>query len=219
MSDKPTANTSTLKGILQKAFQHFKKAPPAPVSAIYQELINRSLKAEVHFSQNPLTSSISVRPMKEDEWKDYRDAMLLFLEEDKAPGDDIGAVRRWTEKDVRKIIRKSDDGIFGLYDEGKFIGTSSLILQNKGTEAFHGNTWIEKEYRGRGLSGKLLTATLDWAKSHTSVRRIVVSHRDGNKATQAIQSKFGFVHTHDKQPSFWREREHAEKYYALQIRP
>ena len=53
-------------------------------------------------------------------------------------------------------------------------------------------SYIDSEYRGKGLSALLYQARINWART-LGFERITVGHREGNEASKAANQKFGFV--------------------------
>lgn len=149
-------------------------------------------------------SPIEIRALREDEWmilkdlrlKAVRDNPRLFLctyEQEAARPD----------ADWLDLIRLDDRQVFGLFDGPRLIGLTAVfkfIHDPEGHTVKLGMSYIEPEYRGRGLSRLLYTARLDWARDK-GFKRAIVSHRDGNEASRRANAAFGFA---------WYESEELE---------
>ncbi len=57
-------------------------------------------------------------------------------------------------------------------------------------------TYIEPEYRARGLSGLLYKARIDWALRNTMFKKLSVGHRMDNEPSKRAMLAHGFKFTH-----------------------
>lgn len=92
------------------------------------------------------------------------------------------------------MLCNDDERIFGLFDTEMLIGITGIfksIHDPEGKTALLGMSYIDKEYRGMGLSKLLYQARLDWAREK-GFEKAAVSHREGNEASKAANQKFGF---------------------------
>lgn len=142
--------------------------------------------------------SIAIRPLRPAEWTRLRDLRLKALAE--SPGNFFatladardGPQGRWLE------MLESDDGvIFVLFDGDAPIGLTAVYVDRAIPErdtAGLGMTWIEPAYRGQGLSRLIYRARVAWARE-MGMRRIIVSHRDGNEPSRRAMLAAGFRET------------------------
>lgn len=136
-----------------------------------------------------------IRGFRDDEWKLLRDKRLEALKSDSgvflrnydaeaAYGDE-----RWIN-----VIRLKDGKVFGLWHGVKLIGITGVFRDEhdaSGKSAKLGMSYIERAYRGRGLSRLLYEARIEWARAN-GFERIIVSHRDGNEVSRRANAAFGF---------------------------
>ena len=146
-----------------------------------------------------ILSDISIRALDPGEWKLLRDFRLKALES--APGafalshDECAS---WTEDAWRTEIAAPTHQIFGLFDGQTLIGITAAFTWRgdpTGQTALLAMSYIEPEYRGRGLSNTLYEARLDWIRRSGRFRKVHVSHRASNEASRRANQRHGFVRT------------------------
>jgi GNAT superfamily N-acetyltransferase len=86
---------------------------------------------------------------------------------------------------------------FGVYHENRQIGFARVV-SDKATFAYIGDVFILDEYRGKGLSKRLMEAMLDHPELQ-NLRRWVLATKDAHK----LYSQFGFNSL--KFPNRWME--------------
>ncbi len=85
--------------------------------------------------------------------------------------------------------------VFGLFDGSQLIGVTAMFTHSgdpSGETAFLAMSFIQPEYRGRGLSRLLHQARLEWVRAHSRFKRIVVGHRESNEISRRANQAFGF---------------------------
>jgi GNAT superfamily N-acetyltransferase len=100
-------------------------------------------------------------------------------------------------------VSNPNGACFGLYYSDELIGITSIIVadEEKPDEAYMTQSYIRKEYRGRGLSRLLYEARLEWAKAH-QIKCLKIGHRANNLASKAANQHYGFNYTH-AEPRNW----------------
>ena len=162
---------------------------------------------------------IYIRPFEPDEWELLKDMRLHALKsspevycgnyEDSASRDD----QRWKDS-----ITDENTGIFGLFDQDKLIGITGVVTSRENPKhAIFVMTFIEPEYRGRGLTKYLYKARLDWAIQNTNLEKIILSHRAGNEASRRAMIKHGFQYTGKEKISWPDCAEEFELKYELNL--
>lgn len=140
---------------------------------------------------------ISTRAIDPKEWESVRQMRLTALKS--SPGsywssyDDVASL---TEEFWRAEIKGEGHQIFGLFAEGELIGITAAFTwrgDKSGATALLAMSYIDPDYRGRGLSRKLYEARLDWIESQPQFRKVIVGHRASNEASQRANQRFGFV--------------------------
>lgn len=149
--------------------------------------------------------SVTIRPLVPAEWEAFRDIRLRALAE--SPGNFFAALAqardgpqgRWLE------MLESDDGvIFGLFDGSTLIGLTAVYVDRAiaaRDTAGLGMTWVEPAWRGKGLSRPIYAVRIAWARQQ-GLRRIIVSHRDGNEPSRRAMLAAGFRET-GRAPHDW----------------
>lgn len=146
---------------------------------------------------SPDLSSICIRPFASTEWEAIRDIRLRALKSDEdmflpSYAEALG----YHEEHWKRLAAQETSCIFGLYDGATLIGLTCIYRDKddpSGRTANLAMSFIERPYRGKGLSRLLYDARLAWAKDN-GVVRIRVSHREGNAASRAAILAYGFRH-------------------------
>ena len=84
--------------------------------------------------------------------------------------------------------------VFGIYHKGIAIGIMGAFRyrESKIDTVILGMAYIQNSYRGIKLSNYLYEASIGWAKEQDGIIRILISHRDDNKASESTIKKWGF---------------------------
>ncbi|MCA1760312.1 MAG: GNAT family N-acetyltransferase [Bacteroidales bacterium] len=90
-----------------------------------------------------------------------------------------------TEKDWEFLINNDDNICLAADVDGKIVGTATAINYENNV-AWIGMVLVDKEYRGRGLSKRLLSALFEQLKYCRSIKL------DATPAGQPVYRKFGF---------------------------
>lgn len=141
-----------------------------------------------------------------DEWPLYKAARLKALQSDpKVFGSSYALEEPRPDEEWRHALERSDMGIFGVFHHDRVIGMTGIVIdKDDATVAKLWGSWLEPEWRGKGVSEYMYRARIDWAREHATVRKIVVSHRASNTASMKANQKHGFVYTHTE-PHMWRD--------------
>lgn len=84
--------------------------------------------------------------------------------------------------------------VYSLYDGDDIIGLTGVFRHRDSPEdtAIFGMTYIRDDYRGKGLSRKLYDTSMSWAVAQDGIRRLVISHREGNEESKSSILRAGF---------------------------
>lgn len=84
--------------------------------------------------------------------------------------------------------------IFGVFDGGQLIGATAVRVENDDPAAvrFWGS-WLEKSWRGHGLTEKMYQARFEWVRQRPHIRRIVVAVRESNLPSKRAIERNGFT--------------------------
>lgn len=150
--------------------------------------------------------SISIRQLTEDDWRVFSQVRLRALKSDPLVfGSNYETESQFSEADWRNRLRQSDNSaVFMLFaaDAAPIGITGVSVFRDDPTArtALLWGSWLEPDFRGRGLSKMMYQARIDWARRHPSINRIIVSHRASNVASKYANQKHGFTftRTHEK---------------------
>lgn len=147
---------------------------------------------------------LMIRQLNEDDWHLFAEIRLKALRTDPSVfGSTYELESKFTEADWRNRLRRDDSAIFLIFADEMPIGMTGVsVFRDDPTKktAFFWGSWLEPEFRRRGLSDLMYKTRLDWAKNHPGIERIIVSHRASNAASKYANQKHGFVftRTHEK---------------------
>ena len=148
--------------------------------------------------------SISIRQLTENDWRQLSQGRLKALQADpKVFGSTYELESKFTEDDWRSRLQSDDSAIFMLFADDAPIGMTGVSVfrdDPTGKTAIFWGSWLEPDFRGRGLSDLMYKNRIDWATNHPGIERIIVSHRASNLASKYANQKHGFAFTrnHEK---------------------
>ena len=163
---------------------------------------------------------VEVRPFLTTEWQYYKGVRLKALQSDPAVfGSNFAKEAAYPDERWQKQLDSTASGVFGVFHFGDVIGITGIVLDRENaTTAKLWGSWLEPQWRGRGLSEKMYAARISWAKDNPLVRRIVVSHRQGNIASKKSNQKHGFVFSHATDHLWHDGLTEPELFYELVIK-
>ncbi|WON92364.1 GNAT family N-acetyltransferase [Sphingobacterium sp. UGAL515B_05] len=103
--------------------------------------------------------------------------------------------------------------VFGLFEDEKMIGITSMLLLNK-EEAYFGQSFIQPQYRKLGLSSLLYKIRMVWAIEN-QLRKLTISHREINMISKAAIRKAGFHYSHKELVQWLDGTSGYSMYYSL----
>lgn len=163
----------------------------------------------------------SIRQLNESDWHEFSRIRLKALKTDpEVFGSNYEAESKWTEADWKNRLQSKDSAVFMIYDDETPIGMTGVSFWREDvtnrTAIFWGS-WLEPEFRRKGLSDLMYRARFDWVITRPTIERIIISHRASNVASKCANQKHGFVftRTHEK---VWADGEtENEVCYELRI--
>lgn len=166
---------------------------------------------------------IEIRQFKPEEWQTYKAVRLKALESDprffSASFDESRGLpdQKWQED-----LLSPDIAVFGVFRHGDVIGLTGIAIDRndpaKETAKLWGS-WLEPQWRGKGLSRKIYETRLNWAKARPPVKRVTVSHRKSNAISKRANQRWGFKFTHAADAVWPGGQKETEFFYELLIRP
>lgn len=103
--------------------------------------------------------------------------------------------------------------VFVLLENDTPIGMTSIIRLND-EEAYLGQSYIKREYRGKRLSALLYKIRMEWA-AKPPLKKLIVSHRESNIISKAANQRLGFIYTHRETVNWLDGTTEDVLYYAL----
>ena len=105
--------------------------------------------------------------------------------------------------------------VFGLFENDHIIGMTSILLTNE-REAYLGQSYIRKDYRGMGLSTLLYKIRMAWA-SKLQLKQLKVSHRESNTISKAANQRYGFKYSYRESANWLDGTTEDVLYYVLEL--
>lgn len=148
-----------------------------------------------------MASEIQIRMLRPDDWESFRDLRLHAIETHNhvlssgyEPEKFVHDKDR-QENDWRDFLSSSRFKIFGAFDGDTIIGMNAIFLpEDRPDTAELIMSYLQPDYRGRGLSHMFYEARLDWIKAHDTLKHIIAFHRKGNEGVAHTLKKLGFIH-------------------------
>lgn len=166
--------------------------------------------------------NIAIRHLNEDDWRLLAQVRLKALKTDPLVfGSNYEYESKFTEADWKSRLTTNNSAIFMLFDEETPIGMTSISVDREdasGKTALLWGSWLEPEYRGKGLSNLIYKTRIEWAKSQPEIEKIIVSHRASNVASKYANQKHGFVFTHTHEKVWTDGKTEDEVCYELKIK-
>jgi RimJ/RimL family protein N-acetyltransferase len=166
-----------------------------------------------------MLEQITLRSLTEQDWQAYAYLRLaalkecagffgIALEEEK-----IQPPEFWQGR-----LAQNDAIFFGLFDNAKIIGIQGIAPFKQNDEAgIILGSYILPAYRGKRLSTKLYNACIDWAVNSPVWKKVVVSHREDNRASKGAIMRYGFKHTH-RETTVWPDGKTVDNvFYELDL--
>ena len=163
---------------------------------------------------------VEIRLFQPAEWQYYKGVRLKALKSDPAVfGSNFIKESAYPDERWQQQLENVDCGVFGVLHFGDVIGMTGIVLdrENETTAKLWGS-WLEPNWRGKGLSGGMYKARIEWAKQHPQVQRIIVSHRQSNTASKKANQKHGFIFTHAADHQWPDGATEPELFYKLAVK-
>jgi ribosomal protein S18 acetylase RimI-like enzyme len=143
-----------------------------------------------------LPPQFAVRPVREEEWVEYRELRLRALSSDPlAFGSTLEREQAFTPETWKERIsrgRSSNASLswVALSPSGRFVGMA-VAAEVEGTLHLFG-MWVDPEVRGSGVGGRLLDAALEWVRRSHSGRTLVLEVNPRQEAAVHLYQSRGF---------------------------
>lgn len=148
---------------------------------------------------------ISVRPIKPNEWREYRDVRLRALRDSPdAFGSTYAAEEKSTDDMwIARIHAATSSGrdcaLFATHHEIVCgLVWCKLSATDSGTADIY-QMWVDPATRGSGAGQALLDAAVAWARKRYA-RRVRLGVTDGDSAAMRLYKRYGFRKIGDLEP-------------------
>lgn len=164
-------------------------------------------------------SDIIVQQLKAEDWRVLRWLCLSALQE--CEGNFTVSYEEASYKDTSywvDLVSGDDRAVFVLYDADIAIGVSTIMVLPDDLSAETGlmaMSFITPDYRGRGFSSLLYKARIDWARIHSAIKKLVISHREGNEASRRAIERHGFRYVKTETLRFGDGVETLDHHYEM----
>ncbi len=166
--------------------------------------------------------NITIRRLTEDDWLEFSQVRLKALQTDpKVFGSNSEKESQMTETEWRNRFQPDDSAIFLIYAGDTPIGMTCVGVDRDAPTkkiALFWGSWLAPRVRRKGLSELMYRARINWAKQHSTIERLVVSHRASNLVSKYANQKHGFVATHANEKVWTDGAAEDEVFYELKIK-
>lgn len=160
----------------------------------------------------------SIKKFSADDVAAYKAIRLEALQNDPGMfGNSYELEATFTEIQWLERVEYPGTGRFGLYAGDELIGITGIITEHyEYGIAYMTQSYIRRQYRGKGLSRLLYEARFSWAKEN-NIRQLIIGHRSDNRASQFANQRYGFIYTHSEEKA-WPDGVIADmRYYKLDL--
>ncbi len=150
-------------------------------------------------------TAVTIRPIRPDEWRRWRETRLRMLRDDadffSTRYDDM--VREpdamWREW-VAEAAAGDDKTLFIAEDGDAWLGVVGAFVRINSLEVQLISMWVAPEARGRGVARDLIRAVAAWTLGRGSAR-VVLFVQEANTPARQLYERAGFSLTGDRAPA------------------
>lgn len=169
-----------------------------------------------------MTQILIKRALETDDWQDFRHVRLHALKSHpESYGSNFASENTRSDDEWRDILESQTMGVFGAFNGKALVGLAAAYdwrYDETGKSACLGMWYMAHEYRKCGEFVGLVELTIAWAKAQERFDRIVVSHREGNDSSKAVNQKLGFQYFMSRADQ-WPDGEIVDNhFYELRIK-
>jgi RimJ/RimL family protein N-acetyltransferase len=169
-------------------------------------------------TMNILKGNYTLKHLLPSDWEEYKFIRLLALKTSPEMfGSNYAKESAYTKDDWTSLLENELRGMFALYHDKSLVGLSGVaIRKDDPNTAIFIASFIEPVHRGKGLSKIFYEARIEWVRQK-QCKLITVSHRSGNKTSEAAIKRFGFKHTNTEEVSWPDGMRADELMYVLEL--
>jgi ribosomal protein S18 acetylase RimI-like enzyme len=153
----------------------------------------------------PERAGITIRTVRADEWRRWRDVRLRMLRDDadffSTRYDDMVREPESTWHSwVADAAAGDEKTLFVAEEDGRWLGVVGAFARVDPQEVQLISMWVDPAARGRGIAQRLIRAVGGWALGRGS-SRVVLFVQEANTPAQALYERAGFRPTGDRTPA------------------
>lgn len=165
--------------------------------------------------------AVIIRQLQEQDWQTFKSMRLKALQKHA----DVFASpyeKEFAEPDSwwQETLDGKGKAVFGIFDGESMVGFTGIFtarIDPAGQTAVLAMSYIEPQYRGQRLSKLFYQARIDWAVIQPQLKKLIVSHREGNESSRRANQAFGFV-LDNKEHKLWPDGTEALEWnYILDL--
>ncbi len=165
--------------------------------------------------------AITIRQLHEPDWSIFKSMRLKALQNHA----DVFAspyAKEAAEPDSwwKDTLDGKGKAVFGIFNGETIVGFTGIFtarIDPTGQTGVLAMSYIEPEYRGQGLSRLFYQARIDWAVNQPQLKKLIVSHREGNESSRRANQAFSFI-LNNKENKLWPDGVEALEWnYTLDL--
>lgn len=165
--------------------------------------------------------NIKIKQLNENDWREFREIRLrALLSDPKVFGSHYEREKNYSKQDWKEWVGANNQAIFFICDDEITIGMTGIYIPQDTvtkTTAVLWGSWLEPDYRRKGISELMYKARIDWARSQPELKRIEVSHRESNVASKFANQKHGFQLVKEENKEWHDGIEEKDVIYELKL--
>ena len=148
---------------------------------------------------------VTIRPVRSDEWRRWRQTRLRMLRDDAdffaTRYDDMvrepdAMWRAW----VADAVAGEQKTLFVAEEDGRWLGVVGAFVRVDPSEVQLISMWVDPAARGRGIAQQLIRAVARWTEARGSTT-VVLFVQEANEPARALYTRAGFRPTGDRTPA------------------
>ncbi len=168
-----------------------------------------------------MTQELLKRSLGRDDWEEFRNLRLHALKSHPSVyGSSYARESLRSDVEWQDILESKTMRVFGAFNDKALVGLAAAydwLSDETGKSACLGMWYMTPEFRKSSEFTDLVKLTIAWASAQNKYDRIVVSHREGNESSKAVNQRLGFEYFMTRADR-WPDGPTADNYfYELRI--
>jgi RimJ/RimL family protein N-acetyltransferase len=163
--------------------------------------------------------TIIVRQFRPEEWRLFKEVRLRALQSDPGVfGSNYAREVAFPDEEWQTRLKNPLSASFGVFADGKLVGITGVYIgEGESDTASFVADWLEKDWRGKGISGEMYAARIAWVKARPTIRRMTIAYRESNLRASKAGQRYGFVFTHAKDYTWPDGQQEPKHHYELRL--